>query len=84
MLTKTDFITEEHMPNEILEPQAEFEQEDISSLPFREAQIKFEAAFIKRAIQKAGGSKSKAAKMLGVHRNTLLNIEKKLKQVKDL
>ena len=83
VLTKGDYITEELLPKEILEPQSELQTEDMIGLPFREAQIKFEAAFIKSAIQKSGGSKSKAAKLLGVHRNTLLNIEKKLKRTKE-
>jgi len=44
-----------------------------------EAVRKFEADFIKKALEKTGGKKSKAAKLLGIHRNTLLNLEKKLK-----
>jgi len=34
---------------------------------------------VEKVLQKAGGSKTKAAKMLGIHRNTLLQIEKKIK-----
>ena len=43
----------------------------------REAEKKFEAEFIRATLQKAGGSKGKAAKILGIHRNTLLKLEKK-------
>ncbi len=39
---------------------------------------KFEADFIRQALEKAGGKKGKAAKLLGIHRNTLLQLEKKL------
>ncbi|MCU0641157.1 MAG: sigma-54 dependent transcriptional regulator [Candidatus Margulisbacteria bacterium] len=46
---------------------------------FRDAVRKFESAFIKQAIGKAGGKKGEAAKMLGIHRNTLLQLEKKYK-----
>ncbi|HTY13786.1 MAG TPA: sigma-54 dependent transcriptional regulator [Candidatus Omnitrophota bacterium] len=79
VLAKSDLITEEHIPKDITEPESALGGDEILDLPFREAQIKFESAFIKKALQKAGGSKSKAAKMLGIHRNTLLNLEKKLK-----
>lgn len=43
----------------------------------RDAEKKFEAEFIRQAIEKAGGSKGRAAKILGIHRNTLLKLEKK-------
>ena len=46
---------------------------------FKEAVMKFEAEFIRSALDKAGGKKSRAAKMLGIHRNTLIQLEKKLK-----
>ena len=76
VLSKDDFIDEDHIPKDVLEKE---QTEIIYDLPFREAQMKFESAFIKKALQKAGGSKSKAAKLLGVHRNTLLNLERKLR-----
>ncbi|MBN3032802.1 MAG: sigma-54-dependent Fis family transcriptional regulator [Candidatus Saganbacteria bacterium] len=50
---------------------------------FRDAVRKFEADFIRQALDKAGGKKGKAARTLGIHRNTLLQLEKKLK-IKDL
>ena len=79
VLAKDDLITEAHLPKEIMEPEGEPVAGALHDLPFREAQIKFESAFIKKALLKAGGSKNKAAKILGVHRNTLLNLEKKLR-----
>jgi transcriptional regulator with PAS, ATPase and Fis domain len=76
VLAKADLIAEDHIPKDVLEE----EQTEINyDLPFHEAQMKFESAFIKKALLTAGGSKIRAAKLLGVHRNTLLNLEKKLK-----
>lgn len=46
-----------------------------------EAVMKFEADFIRKALDKSGGRKSKAARMLGIHRNTLINLQKKLKNI---
>ena len=39
---------------------------------------KFEADFIRQALAKVDGKKGQAAKILGIHRNTLINLEKKL------
>jgi len=78
VLAKGNYITEDRLPQDIGELETEEYGGDLEDLPFKEAQKKFEVAFIKKAIMKAG-NKSKAAKMLGVHRNTILNIEKKLK-----
>ena len=36
-----------------------------------EAVIEFEKKFIKRALERANGNQSRAAKFLGIHRNTL-------------
>ncbi|MFA5112963.1 MAG: sigma-54 dependent transcriptional regulator [Candidatus Margulisiibacteriota bacterium] len=44
---------------------------------FKDAVRKFESEFIKQAIEKAGGKKGEAAKMIGIHRNTLLQLERK-------
>ena len=46
---------------------------------FKEAVKKFEADFIRQALAKAEGRKGEAAKQMGIHRNTLLQLEKKLK-----
>ena len=46
---------------------------------FKEAVKKFEADFIRQALEKAEGRKGEAAKQMGIHRNTLLQLEKKLK-----
>jgi transcriptional regulator with PAS, ATPase and Fis domain len=42
-------------------------------MSLKEASQKFESDFIKKVLAKAGGSKTRAAKMLGIHRNTLHN-----------
>jgi DNA-binding NtrC family response regulator len=36
-----------------------------------EAVVEFEKKFIKRALERANGNQSRAAKVLGIHRNTL-------------
>jgi DNA-binding NtrC family response regulator len=36
-----------------------------------EAIVEFEKKFIKRALERANGNQSRAAKLLGIHRNTL-------------
>jgi DNA-binding NtrC family response regulator len=50
-----------------------------TKIRFFEAVKKFEADFIKRALEKTGGKKGRAAALLGFHRNTLRNLERKLR-----
>jgi DNA-binding protein Fis len=38
---------------------------------FQEAVVEFEKRFIKRVLDRANGNQSRAAKVLGIHRNTL-------------
>ncbi|MFQ5816453.1 MAG: helix-turn-helix domain-containing protein [Terriglobia bacterium] len=40
-------------------------------IAFEEARAEFEKRFIKKVLDAAGGNQSKAAKVLGIHRNTL-------------
>ena len=75
VLTKSEQINTEHLPPEITGLASNPKEGNLS---LEEAVQKFEADFIKKALEKAGGKKNKAAKMLGIHRNTLLQIEKKL------
>ncbi|MBU0687634.1 MAG: sigma-54 dependent transcriptional regulator [Candidatus Margulisbacteria bacterium] len=77
-LSKEEYLLKEKLPSEILKTQAG-SKEDLFDLSLKEASQRFESDFIKKAIQKAGGSKSKAAEILGIHRNTLFTIEKKNK-----
>ena len=80
VLGKDDYISKEKLPPEI-DGGSEAGKIDIkvSDASLKEATEKFEAEFIKRALEKAGGSKVKAAELLGIHRNTLLKLQKKLK-----
>ncbi len=76
VLTKTDQIGPDRLPAEI---KGELPcQPDSSETTLQEAVQKFEADFIRQTIKKAGGKKGKAAELLGIHRNTLLQLEKKL------
>jgi DNA-binding NtrC family response regulator len=77
VLTRTPLIDQTKLPPEI--------KGDAPALPgseetrFKDAVRKFESEFIKQAIGKAGGKKGEAAKTLGIHRNTLLQLERKYK-----
>ncbi|MFH1347866.1 MAG: sigma-54 dependent transcriptional regulator [Candidatus Margulisiibacteriota bacterium] len=76
VLTKKDSIGTEHLPTEI---KGELPcKPDSNETRLYKALQKFEAEFIQSALEKAGGKKGKAAKVLGIHRNTLINLEKKL------
>lgn len=48
-------------------------------LPLKEALKEFEKIYIETAIRNHKGNKSKAAKALGLHRNTLHNLCRSLK-----
>ncbi|MFA4858729.1 MAG: sigma-54 dependent transcriptional regulator [Candidatus Margulisiibacteriota bacterium] len=76
-LSKAPVIAASQLPKEIshLENGG---KEDLYSMSLKEASQKFEANFIEKVLAKAGGSKTRAAKMLGIHRNTLLALEKRL------
>jgi DNA-binding NtrC family response regulator len=76
VLSKADHIGSDRLPPEIkgeLPCRPGSEETNLE-----EAVQKFEADFIRQAIKKAGGKKGEAAKLLGIHRNTLLQLEKKL------
>ncbi len=38
---------------------------------FEDARVEFERKFIRKVLERVNGNKSKAAKTLGIHRNTL-------------
>ncbi|MBI5701661.1 sigma-54-dependent Fis family transcriptional regulator [Candidatus Saganbacteria bacterium] len=78
-LSKTDIIEVNRLPKEIVSRESDSVIDISSDLDFKKASMKFEAAFIKRVLEKAKGRKSKAAELMGIHRNTLLQIERKLK-----
>ncbi|MFH1826576.1 MAG: sigma-54 dependent transcriptional regulator [bacterium] len=78
VLTKSDYIGSDKLPREIKKDDPSEDISDEESAELFSAVKRFEADFIRRAMDKAGGKKNKAAKMLGIHRNTLINLEKKL------
>ena len=51
-------------------------------LPLRDSKREFEKIFIELAAKKYNGNKTKIAKALGIHRNTLHNRAKCLKIIK--
>ncbi|MEA3493620.1 MAG: sigma-54 dependent transcriptional regulator [Candidatus Margulisiibacteriota bacterium] len=78
VLSKDDQIGTEHIPPEIT---GELIGETASGeATLSEAVMKFEADFIKKVLNKTGGRKGEAAKLLGVHRNTLINLERKARK----
>lgn len=79
VLSDSSVIVKQKLPKEITETASTLGIANETDLDFKHATMRFEAAFIKNAIEKAGGRKSKAAKLMGIHRNTLLQIERKLK-----
>jgi len=76
VLTKGHYIGTEKLPTEIAADTRKAEAYRQGSL--HEAVRKFEAEFIRQAFAKSGGKKTKVAKLLGIHRNTLRQIEKRL------
>jgi len=79
VLNRGTNITLDKLPKEVLKD--DISEEEIVELDFKEATRRFEAAFIKKALDKAGGRKSRAAQMMGVHRNTLIMKERKLRNM---
>jgi DNA-binding NtrC family response regulator len=77
VLTRAELIGNDKLP-------AEIKGEDPSAPESSESKLsdalkKFEADFIRKTLEKAGGKKGKAAEILGIHRNTLRSLQKKLK-----
>jgi len=76
VLSKSDYLDSTLLPSEIKgEVSGEAES---SEATLHQAVKQFEADFIRRALDKTGGKKSAAAKVLGIHRNTLRQLEKEL------
>ncbi|MFA5104014.1 MAG: sigma-54 dependent transcriptional regulator [Candidatus Margulisiibacteriota bacterium] len=77
VLSKSPLIDEEDLPKEISRNETAISGPEMEYKSLKEATIAFEKSMIEKIISKAGGNKAKAAKMLGIHRNTLTQIEKK-------
>jgi DNA-binding NtrC family response regulator len=75
VLTQDKQISTQHLPQEIKGGFQEISEGQDSN--FFKAVQKFESEFIRQALEKSGGKKTRAAKMLGIHRNTLTNLEKR-------
>ena len=45
---------------------------ELASLPLHEARERFEQAYVLRVLERENGNRSRAARLLGIHRNTLL------------
>jgi len=78
VLGKEKYISGAELPAEVTGASRSPAIKEIRHLSLKEATKEFEKDFIKQVVARAGGSKNKAAKMLGIHRNTLLQLEKKL------
>ncbi|MBU1026396.1 MAG: sigma-54 dependent transcriptional regulator [Candidatus Margulisbacteria bacterium] len=76
VLTKDDNISIDKLPQEITGTICS--EPDTKEQSFHQAVKRFEADFIRRVLKKTKGKKGEAAKLLGIHRNTLLQLEKKL------
>ncbi len=77
VLSKNDTLTRDMLPSEIARLSMPLEAGPApTALSYKDALRKFESAFIKKAVEEAGGKKSEAARRLGIHRNTLLSKEK--------
>lgn len=79
-LGKRDLITLEKIPKEITGNFKELYLTKPDDINIKNASMRFEAAFIKKALEKSGGKKVGAARLMGIHRNTLLQMERKLKK----
>jgi len=76
VLSKSDYLDSTLLPSEIKGEVSGGPESMEASL--HQAVKKFEADFIRRALDKTGGRKSEAAQILGIHRNTLRQLEKEL------
>lgn len=76
VLTQTNIIGEELLPQEIRNDK--IKNLAPNKVRFFDAVKQFELDFIKKALAQTNGRKSKTSKLLGVHRNTLINMERKL------
>lgn len=77
VLTRSSMIEADKLPSEIKGGVACIPTRTETKL--RDAVKRFEAEFIREALDKAGGKKGRAAKLMGIHRNTLIQLERKLK-----
>ncbi len=78
VLGKGSVINREDLPREVSNNRSSATGTQIQYKSLKEATLAFEKDFIDNIIAKTGGNKVQAAKLLGVHRNTLSQREKRL------
>jgi len=78
VLGKGSVINREDLPREVSNNRSSATSTQIQYKSLKEATLAFEKDFIDNIIAKTGGNKVQAAKLLGVHRNTLSQREKRL------
>ncbi len=81
VLNNTPTIEEEDLPREINRFENSLTETEMNIKSLKQATLAFEKNLIEKIVAQAGGNKSKAAKMLGIHRNTLKQIEKKFESM---
>lgn len=79
VLSSGEIIEVKDLPSEISGNKNTSSSSEIEILSLKEATRNFEKDFIENVVKRACGKKLKAAKMMGIHRNTLLQLEKKFK-----
>lgn len=72
VLGKEDYLSCEKLPFEITNMENSLSAQDIEKLSLKEAVSKFEKDLIRKVLEKTGGNRNESAKLLGIHRNTLL------------
>jgi len=64
-------LKEEHLPMDLLEETPRILEEQGAPMPLREEMASAERRIIERALRHAGGNRSRAARILGIHRTGL-------------
>ncbi|MDI6731397.1 MAG: sigma-54 dependent transcriptional regulator [Candidatus Margulisbacteria bacterium] len=77
VLAKSGLIGAEHLPADIKTGLFPLSKRPADTSLVKAVQ-RFEADFIRKTLESAGGKKGKTAKLLGIHRNTLTNYAKRL------
>jgi len=78
VLARTDTLTPDLLPPEILTPPASEMADDTDRLPLKEAETKFRRTHIAHALARCGGNQTRAAEELGLQRTFLNRLIKEL------
>lgn len=71
-LSKEEVISHKRLPLDILLSESERPEDYYDKISLREAREEFEKQFIMKILEKVNWNQSKAAQLLGIHRNALL------------